>query len=105
MTAPLSESTVRDPEVGSLEWLEALPSDQRLGIATVWARYAEKSVGYHGDEGTMTHLKWAVGEVARLRAEINRLLAERHATNEALDDAVAALRARDGRFHPEGRAA
>lgn len=44
-------------------------------------------------------------DMADLKRRVDELLAERHATNEALDDAVAALRARDGRFHPEGRAA
>lgn len=35
-------------------------------------------------------------ELERLRAEVAALLAERHSTNEALDDAVRALRARRG---------
>lgn len=40
-------------------------------------------------------LSWCLGMIAKLRARVAELESERHSTNEALDDAVAALRARE----------
>ena len=58
------------------------------------------SLSLYEEELTSERLRWALASAkrgrARLRARVAELEAERHSTNESLDDAVQALRAGQG---------
>lgn len=52
----------------------------------------------HALQDERRHYEIACGEIANLRTRVEALLAERHTTNESLDDAVKAIRTKDQRI-------
>ncbi|MFE3678799.1 hypothetical protein [Streptomyces griseus] len=66
------------PEIGSLEYLASMSPEMRLNVAAVWAKYAESAVNFtpaDSFKGTLVHLQWAVAEIDRLRAELDKVAA------------------------------
>ncbi|SCD61016.1 hypothetical protein GA0115253_1011312 [Streptomyces sp. Termitarium-T10T-6] len=66
------------PEIGSLEYLASMSPEMRLNVAAVWAKCAESAVNFtpaDSFKGTLVHLQWAVAEIERLRAELDKVAA------------------------------
>lgn len=66
------------PEIGSLEYLASMSPEMRLNVAAVWAKYAESAMNFtpaDSFKGTLVHLQWAVAEIERLRAELDKVAA------------------------------
>ncbi|GGS41117.1 hypothetical protein F2B00_03225 [Streptomyces parvus] len=66
------------PEIGPLEHLAFMSPDERFSTAWVWAKYAESAVNFtpaDSFKGTLVHLQWAVAEIERLRAELDKVAA------------------------------
>lgn len=85
-------------------WYDASVTERWRAPGTVCTRVdgAHRTVGQItgmllGDKELILHahddLSWCLGMIAKLRAQVSELESERHSTNEALDDAVQALRA------------
>jgi hypothetical protein len=101
----LAEIQDRVDQAQSGRWYVSPTAGASGTVCTQYDGYA-RTVGRFtsmlpADLGLVLHahsdLRWCLDVIAKLRSRVAELEAERHTTNEALDDAVKALRAAEGR--------
>lgn len=63
-----------EAEFGSRDWLEALSVEERLRVATTFAKFTDQSdPSPHAFHVSLTHLTWALAELVAVRAERDEL--------------------------------
>ncbi|MEU9323276.1 hypothetical protein AB0D91_05590 [Streptomyces canus] len=67
--SPQIVAPAQSPKEGSREWLEQLPRDERWMHTEVLAMYGDQVVN-PSDEVALYHLRYAVAEVKRLKAQL-----------------------------------